>query len=127
MSNNFDILEVLWLRRERKRRAQKTIEGAPPLTYTAKNAGTLKNYRICGNTVDGESVGDLVTEGEHTGEYKVPVTVGGKNLLPNTATSQTIKGIVVTVNSDKSISFLVVIVYTCISYPHNRTIDKNRP
>lgn len=58
MSNNFDILEALWLRRERKRRAQKTIEGAPPLTYTAKNAGTLKNYRIYGNTVDGESVGD---------------------------------------------------------------------
>lgn len=58
MSNNFDILEALWLRRERKRRAQKTIEGAPPLTYTAKNAGTLKNYRIYGNTVNSESVGD---------------------------------------------------------------------
>lgn len=58
MSNNFDILEALWLRREKKRRAQKTIEGAPPLTYTAKNAGALKNYRIYGQTVDGESVGD---------------------------------------------------------------------
>lgn len=79
-SNNFDILEALWLRREKKRRAQKTIEGAPPLTYTAKNAGALKNYRIYGQTVDGESVGDLVTSGEHAGEYKVPVTVEGKNL-----------------------------------------------
>lgn len=58
MSNNFDILEALWLRREKKRRAQKTIDGAPPLTYTAKNAGTLKNYRIYGNTVNSESVGD---------------------------------------------------------------------
>ena len=77
MSNNFDILEALWLRREKKRRAQKIIEGAPPLTYTAKNAGTLKNYRIYGNTVDGESVGDLVTEGDHAGEYCVPVTVNG--------------------------------------------------
>lgn len=57
-SNDFDILEALWLRRERKRRAQKTIEGAPPLTYTAKNAGNLKNYRIYGQTADGESVGD---------------------------------------------------------------------
>lgn len=58
MSNNFDILEALWLRKEKKRRAQKIIEGALPLTYTAKNVGTLKNYRIYGNTVDGESVGD---------------------------------------------------------------------
>ena len=63
MSNNFDIVEALWLRRERKRRAQKIIESAPPLTYTAKNAGTLKNYRICGNTVNSESVGYLVTSG----------------------------------------------------------------
>jgi hypothetical protein len=75
MSNNFDILEALWLRREKKRRAQKIIEGAPPLTYTAKNEGALKNYRIYGQTVDGESVGDLVTSGEHAGEYKVSVTV----------------------------------------------------
>ena len=74
MSNNFDIVEALWLRRERKRRAQKIIEGAPPLTFKAKE-GTLKNYRIYGQTVDGESVGDLVTSGEHAGEYKVPVTV----------------------------------------------------
>lgn len=74
-SNDFDIVEALWLRRERKRRAQKIIEGVPPLTYTAKNASALKNYRICGNTVNSESVGDLVTSGEHAGEYKVPVTV----------------------------------------------------
>ena len=33
------------------------IEGIPPLTFTAK-AGTLSNYRIYGNTVNGESVGD---------------------------------------------------------------------
>ena len=58
MSNDFDILEILWLRRAKKKRAQKIIEGAPPLTYTAKNAGALKNYRIYGQTVDGESVGD---------------------------------------------------------------------
>lgn len=81
MSNNFDIVEALWLRRERKRRTQKIIEGAPPLTYTAKKVGTLKNYRIYGQTVDGASVGDLVTEGDHAGEYRVPVTIEGKNLL----------------------------------------------
>ena len=34
------------------------ISGLPPLTYTAKEEGTLKDYRIYGQTVDGESVGD---------------------------------------------------------------------
>lgn len=50
------------------------ISGLPPLTYTAKE-GTLKNYRIYGNTVDGGSVGDFVTDGDHAGEYKVFVTI----------------------------------------------------
>ena len=52
----------------------RTISGAPPLTYKAIE-GTLKNYRIYGNTISGESVGDLVETGEHAGEYRVPVTV----------------------------------------------------
>ena len=33
------------------------LEGVPPLTFNAVE-GALKNYRIYGNTVDGESVGD---------------------------------------------------------------------
>lgn len=64
----------------------KTIEGIPPLTFKAKKAGTLKDYRIYGNTAGGESVGDLVAEGEHAGEYKVAVKVEGKNLLPMSTT-----------------------------------------
>lgn len=112
------------------------IEDEPPLTYKAKKAGTLKNYRIYGNTVNGESVGDLVENGEHTGEYRVPVTINSnttsiylphqirkvgddaeyidygeqkqhrvrKNLLQNTATSQTINGVTFTVNSDGSVT-----------------------
>ena len=80
------------------------ISGAPPLSFKAKKAGALENYRIYGNTVGGESVGDLVESGEHAGEYEVPVTVEGKNLLPNTATSQTINGVTFTVNSDGSIT-----------------------
>lgn len=50
------------------------FEGVPPLTYKAIE-GTLKNYRIYGNTVNGENVGDLITEGEHAGEYCIPVMV----------------------------------------------------
>ena len=34
------------------------VSGLPPLTYTAENMRRLNNYRIYGNTVSGESVGD---------------------------------------------------------------------
>lgn len=33
--------------------------------------------------VEVQSVGDLVTEGEYTGKYKIPIIVRGKNLYPN--------------------------------------------
>ena len=81
----------------------RTISGAPPLTYKAIE-GTLKNYRIYGNTVNGESVGDLIAEGEHAGEYRVPVTVTGKNLLINKAKTRTINGVKFTVNDDGSVT-----------------------
>ena len=51
-----------------------------PLTLTG-NGKLIKNYRIYGNTVDGESVGNLVTEGEHTDEYHIPINVEGANLF----------------------------------------------
>lgn len=53
---------------------EQIIEGVPPLTFKS-NGANLSNYRIYGNTVNGESVGNLVESGEHTGEYRVPVTV----------------------------------------------------
>lgn len=57
------------------------VSGLPPLTF--KSTGRkLAKYRIYGNTVNGESVGDPVTSGEHSGEYCVPVRVEGKNRLP---------------------------------------------
>ena len=79
------------------------VEGEPPISIKSIG-GNLTNYRIYGQTVDGESVGDLVTSGEHAGEYKVPVTVAGKNELQNTATSQTKNGVTFTVNSDGSVT-----------------------
>ena len=115
------------------------LNGIPPLTFKGKGED-LKNYRIYGNTVNGENVGDLITEGEHAGEYSVPVTVTNgtdtettniylpeqikmvgdeaeyvdygaqkmhrvrKNLLKNTATSQTINGLTFTVNTDGSVT-----------------------
>lgn len=70
---------------------EKELSGIPPLTFKAKKAGTLKDYRIYGNTAGGESVGDLVAEGEHAGEYKVAVTVEGKNLFDKSKPANILK------------------------------------
>lgn len=51
-----------------------TLKGVPPLTFIT-NGQPLVDWTIYGNTINGESVGDLITEGEHAGEYSVPVTV----------------------------------------------------
>ena len=83
---------------------QRELTGVPPLLFKGKEQSELLNYRIYGDTVDGNSVGDLVESGEHAGEYKVPVTVEGKNLLPNTVTSRTMNGVTFTVNADGSVT-----------------------
>ena len=72
--SDLGLCELMWNRHETILRETKTISGTPPLTFES-NGRPLKNYRIYGNTVNGESVGDLVTEGEHAGEYCVPVTI----------------------------------------------------
>lgn len=82
---------------------EKELSGIPPLTFNAV-AGTLKNYRIYGNTVNGENVGDLITEGEHAGEYSVPVTVEGKNLINPSKNEIRNTGVEYTVNNDMSIT-----------------------
>lgn len=48
--------------------------------------------------------GSTPTDYEPYGKYKVPVIINGKNLLQNTATSQTISGVTFTVNSDGSVT-----------------------
>lgn len=72
--SKFNLVRLMWYRNKVKWK-YRTVSGTPPLTYKAKSDGVLKNYRIYGNTVNGENVGDLITEGEHAGEYRVPVTV----------------------------------------------------
>ena len=49
--------KLLWLYYKQSRKIRR-VSGLPPLTFKAKKAGTLKNYRIYGNTVNGENVGD---------------------------------------------------------------------
>lgn len=67
------------------------ISGIPPLTLDAIGKNTL-DYKIYGNSIqDGtptpenpveiQSVGELVTEGEFSGKYVIPVVVSGKNLI----------------------------------------------
>ena len=100
---------------------QRELTGVPPLLFKGKEQSELLNYRIYGDTVDGNSVGDLVESGEHAGEYRVPVTVEGKNLLENTATSQTINGVTLTVNGDGSVTCNGtannVVLYEICSFP----------
>ena len=82
---DFDIVKSMKPFYKYMKYRSKTISGTPPLTFKS-NGRPLKNYRIYGNTVNGESVGDLVTEGEHAGEYYVPVTISRK--AKHTATLQ---------------------------------------
>ena len=71
---------------------------AYPLSIISKRNGNLKDYRIYGNTFqDGEpspdnpveiqSVGDLVSEGEQSGKYRIGVVTKGKNLYKPTRVS----------------------------------------
>lgn len=147
---------------------ERELNGIPPLTFNSI-AGTLKNYRIYGNTVDGESVGNLVTDShsEHYNKYAIPVTTNSetanifldeplrmvgdeaeyidygeqkqhrvrKNLLKNTATSQTINGVTFTGNSDGSITcngtasdnVLVNIIPSTFSLPEGAYILNGAP
>ena len=70
-------------------------EGVPCVMEYSKGKN-LRNYEIYGNSVQNgtpspdtpieiQTVGDLVTDtaSEHYGKYDVPITVRGKNLLPN--------------------------------------------
>ena len=78
---------------------------AHPLSIVSKRKGALKDYRIYGNSIQGgtptseapieiQSVGELITEGEYEGKYKIPIIVRGKNYFDldkipfNTSTTQ---------------------------------------
>lgn len=83
--------------RNKYHHAEKTAEaeGVPCVLENSKGKH-LRSYRIYGNSVQNgtpspdtpieiQSVGDLVTDetSEYYGKYDVPITVRGKNLLPN--------------------------------------------
>lgn len=70
--SDLGLIDLMWNRHSRILKETKKISGTPPFTFKS-NGRPLKNYRIYGNTVNGVSVGNPVTEGEHTGEYCVPV------------------------------------------------------
>ncbi len=72
--SDLELVELMWHRHARIVRETTKISGTPPLIFES-NGRPLKNYRIYGNTVNGESVGDSVTDGEHSGEYCVPIAL----------------------------------------------------
>ena len=63
----------------------KTLSGAPPLSFTA-DGSVLKDYRICGQTENGESVGDRtgnlfdveLVDNYHIGQDGLPSTYSGR-------------------------------------------------
>ena len=83
---------------------QRELTGVPPLLFKGKEQSQLLNYRIYGDTVDGNSVGELVESGDHAGEYLLHIVNEGKNLLQKAATSQTINGVTFTLNADGSVT-----------------------
>lgn len=76
MTEHAKKLLLLYYKQSRKIRR---VSGLPPLTFKAKKAGTLKDYRIYGNTANGESVGDKTEnlfDGELTDGYHLSDTTG---------------------------------------------------
>ena len=71
----YDIVKLMARRKIRWKKRWVSGDSGGRLTFRSKKAGRLSDYRIYGNTVGGESVGDLVESGEHAGEYEVSVTV----------------------------------------------------
>lgn len=78
--SDLGLWDFMWNRHARILRETKEISGTPPLTFKS-NGRPLKNYRIYGNTVNGESVGDPVTEGEHAREYCIKTIINGINMF----------------------------------------------
>ena len=64
---------------------------------------TIKNYRIYGSA---EGVGQLVSEGQYQGKYKIPITVSGKNLIDyKTFASRNQSLYPLTINNDGSLEY----------------------
>ncbi len=76
---DFSLFHLILDRHMEITRKANEISGTPPLTFSAGGT-TLKNYRIYGNTVNGTSVGDEVTNSanEHYEEYCIPISLGGQ-------------------------------------------------
>ena len=117
------------------------VEGVPPLTFNAV-AGSLKNYRIYGQTVDGESVGDrtgnlFYGEIEHGGFNNDGINLNEEpyysrrirskqyiSVIPNTVYSFSVS---TALNIDLSISFYDKSDYTTkrigyVNWSHGNTL-----
>lgn len=132
--SNFDLAKAMWLRKARRQRQIRTISGAPPLTFKANGAalkdyriygndggvgdlatdtadehyGKYKISVTCGGATTKIYLDEPLRMVGDEADY---VDFGGqtwhrvrKNLLQNTATSQTINGVTFTVNNDGSVT-----------------------
>lgn len=74
-----------------------SLEGMPAIGYKIYGESVQDGIPSPDSPVPIKSVGDLVTEGEQSGKYKIPVTVIGKNML-NVSGSKTFSGCTGTVS-----------------------------
>ena len=83
---DFSLFHLILDRHMEITRKANEISGTPPLTFSAGGT-TLKNYRIYGNTVNGTSVGDEVTNSanEHYEEYCCGTDGGYREVLDTAA------------------------------------------
>lgn len=63
-----------------------TVENYPCILENSAGKPVI-SYKIYGNSADGQSVGELVTSGENSGKYEIPVVCRGKNFF-KTITSE---------------------------------------
>jgi len=71
------------IRKQNKTTLQASVQNSNKLQLTKTFEEPVSNYRIYGNSISTENVGDLVTNTSNSnyGKYKIPVQVSGKNLF----------------------------------------------
>ena len=103
--SKFNLVRLMWYH-NKIRWKYRTVSGTPPLTYNAKSDGVLKNYRIYGNTVNGESVGDRTGNLFTTKNELKNCYVPSSGTIANTPNYNTTDYLPVDPNTSYSYSFI---------------------
>ena len=91
----YDIVKLMARRKIRWKKRWVSGDSGGRLTFRSKKAGRLSDYRIYGNTVNGESVGDRTGNLFDFGEWSKNINASNDNSL-----AKGIDGITITANSN---------------------------